>query len=90
MIAYIDMSKDHFGVESICRVLGATDRGFITSSGYRATKSRSVIPRALRDVVPMPVLNDLHKANYRVYGVAKMWHAMACAGWTIGRHQIAR
>ena len=29
MIAYIDMFRDRFGVESICRVLGATDRGFI-------------------------------------------------------------
>ncbi len=33
MIAFIDGYRDRFGVESICRVLGATERGFLTSRG---------------------------------------------------------
>ena len=40
MIRYIDMFRDRFGVEPICRGLGATDRGFLTSRGYRAAKAR--------------------------------------------------
>jgi len=71
MIAYIDMFRDRFGVESIWRVLGATDRGFITSRGYRAAKSRSARPRARRDAVLIPVLKEGHDANYRVLGCAK-------------------
>lgn len=89
MIRYIDMFRDRLGVEPICRVLGATDRGFITSRGYRAAKSRSASPRARRDAL-IPVLKEVHDTNYRVYGVRKMWHAVACAGWQIGRDQVAR
>ena len=48
MIAYIDVFRDRFGVESICRVLGATERGFITSGGYRAATSRPVSDRSRR------------------------------------------
>src|SRR5699024_5940108 len=29
-------------------------------------------------------------ANYGVYGVRKMWHAMRRAGWDVGRDQCAR
>src|SRR5699024_2992093 len=90
MIAYIDMFKDRFGVESICRVLGATDRGFITSRGYRAAKTRPASQRAQRDAALVPVVKELHRANYGVYGVRKMWHAMARAGWNVGRDQVAR
>ncbi len=90
MIAYIDMFRDRFGVESICRVLGATDRGFITSRGYRATKTRSASARSRRDAALIPVVKELHQANYGVYGVRKMWHAMARAGGDVGRDQVAR
>jgi len=90
MIRYIDMFRDRFGVESICRVLGATDRGFLTSRGYRAAKTRTPSARSVRDAVLIPVVKELHQANYGVYGVRKMWHAMARAGWEIGRDQVAR
>ena len=45
MIAYIDMYKDRFGVRPICRTLGATEGGFITSRGYRAAKTRPISDR---------------------------------------------
>ncbi|WGH90586.1 IS3 family transposase [Auritidibacter ignavus] len=90
MIAYIDMFRDRFGVESICRVLGATDRGFITSGGYRAAKARPASDRSRRDAALIPVVKELHQANYGVYGVRKMWHAMRRAGWDVGRDQVAR
>lgn len=90
MIRYIDMFRDRFGVEPICRVLSATDRGFITSRGYRAAKTRPASQRAQRDAALIPVVKDLHQANYGVYGVRKMWHAMTRAGWDVGRDQVAR
>jgi len=90
MIAYIDMFRDRFGVESICHVLGATDRGFITARGYRAAKARPASERSRRDAALIPVVKELHQANYGVYGVRKMWHAMTRAGWDVGRDQVAR
>lgn len=90
MIAYIDMFNDRFGVEPICSVLGTTVRGFMTSRGYRAAKARRVSARALRDATLFPARTDLHQANYGVYGVRKMWHAMGLAGWEVGRDQVAR
>src|SRR5699024_6391588 len=79
-----------FGVEPICRVLGATARGFLTSRGYRAAKTRPASERSHRDAALVPVVKDLHQANYGVYWVRKMWHAMARAGWDVGRDQVAR
>ena len=38
----------------------------------------------------MEELRRIHAENYSVYGVRKMHHAMARAGWEIGRDQVAR
>ncbi|WP_418001256.1 IS3 family transposase [Micrococcus lacusdianchii] len=35
-------------------------------------------------------IRRVHVANYSVYGIRKMHHAMARAGWEIGRDQVAR
>ena len=49
-IAYIDEYRGRFGVEPICRVLGASlEGGFITSRGYRLAKSRPASARSIRD-----------------------------------------
>ena len=90
MIAFIDEHRDQFGVEAICRTLRATECGFITSRGYRAAKTRPASARALRDVLLLEELRRIHMENYSVYGVRKMHHAMARAGWEIGRDQVAR
>ena len=90
MIRFIDTFRDRFGVEFFCRVLGATACGFITSRGYRAAKSRTPAARAIRDGLLVEEVKRLHAANYGVYGVRKMWHAMRRAGWDIGRDQTAR
>ena len=90
MIRFVDENRGQFGVEAICRTLGATECGFITSRGYRAAKSRPVSARSLRDAVLGEELRRIHAENYGVYGYRKMWHAMRRAGWEIGRDQVAR
>lgn len=90
MIRFIDKHRDQFGVEAICRTLGATQRGFITSRGYRAAKTRPASERTLRDAVLLEELCRIHAENYGVYGYRKMWHAMRRAGWVLGRDQVAR
>lgn|SRR5690606_14579700 len=90
MIAFIDRHRDHFGVEAICRVLGATERGFLTARGYRAAKQRPASARAVRDEVLVEEIRRIHAENYGVYGYRKMHHAMRRAGWEVGRDQTAR
>jgi len=90
MIAFIDEHRDRFGVEAICRTLGATACGFITSRAYRAAKTRPTSARALRDAILIEELRRIHAENYSVYGVRKMHHAMVRTGWQIGRDQTAR
>ena len=64
MIAYIDMYRDQFGVELICRTLAAREGGFITSRGYRAAKTRPACERQIRDRELTVVIKDLHARNY--------------------------
>lgn len=64
--------------------------GFLTSRGYRAAKARPASNRAVRDHLLIGELVRIHADNYSVYGVRKMWHAMARAGWSIGREQVRR
>ena len=90
MIAFIDMNREKFGVEAICRILGATEYGFITSRGYRASKIRPPSARSLRDEMLVEEVRRIHQENYSAYGVRKMWHAMRHAGWDVGRDQVAR
>lgn len=90
MIRYIDKYRDRFGVERICRVLSKADGGFITSRGYRAAKARIRSARDLKDDMLTPEIQRIHAANYSVYGVRKMWHALQREGWGVGRDQTAR
>jgi len=90
MIAFIDMMRHRFGVEAICRVLGATESGFITDRGYRAAKTRSPSARQLSDQLLGAEISRLHGENYGVYGVRKMHALMRRQGWVIGRDQTGR
>lgn len=90
MNRFIDMNRDDFGVEAICRVMRETECGFITSRAYRAAKTRPASARALRDRSLIPEIKRIHEQNYSVYGARKMWHAMRRAGWDLGRDQVAR
>ncbi|WP_414628638.1 IS3 family transposase [Trueperella sp.] len=91
MIAFIDEYRKRFLVEFICRVLGEhMIGGFITSGGYRLTKSRPASARSIPDRMLIDELRKIHARNYGVYGVGGMWHAARRAGWNIARDQVAR
>ena len=59
-------------------------------SSYYAAKTRTPSARAQRDEELIPRLVELWEANYRVYGVRKLWKAARRAGIAIGRDQTAR
>ena len=64
--------------------------GFITSRGHRQSKARGLSARRLRDGVLVERISAVHQANYGVYGVRKMWHALRREGIDIGREHTAR
>ena len=90
MIRYIDVYRDRFGVEPICRTLRTTEGGFMTARSYRAAKARPPSARMTRDKLLSAELTRLHAENYAVYGVRKMHALMVRQGWIVGRDQVAR
>ena len=91
MIRFIDEYRDRFSVEFICETLkNNREGGFITSRGYRQSKARGMSARRLRDGVLVERISAVHQANYGVYGVRKMWHALRREGIDIGREHTAR
>ena len=91
MIRFIDEYRNRFSVEFICKTLKKNRAGgFITSRGYRQSKARGVSARGLRDAVLVERISAIHRDNYGIYGVRKMWHALHRGGIDIGREQTAR
>lgn len=90
MIRFIDQMTDLFGVEAIRRVLGLAVRGFLTSRGYRAARTRILSARQLRDDLLTPELGRLPAENYGVYGRRKTHALLRRQGWVIGRDQTER
>jgi putative transposase len=75
LITYVDEHKAQFGVEPICTVL--TEAGAkIAPSTYYARHCRPPSKRAIADAALDERITALFEANYRVYGVRKMWRAL--------------
>jgi putative transposase len=70
--AFIDMHRDRFGVEPICRTLD------VSASAYhqRATGERSA-RRVLEDERLLGRIREVHEANYECYGYRRMWKALS-------------
>ncbi len=90
MITFIDEHRDRFGVEFGCRTLRAAVRGFLTSRGYRAAKTRSASVRQRRDELLVAEVQRLHAKHDGVYGRPKMHAVLRREGWEIGRDQTER
>jgi transposase InsO family protein len=90
MIRFVDEHRDRFGVEPIIGVLRGTDAGFLSVSGYYAAKARPPSARAVRDAVLCDRIALLHKENYGVYGVRKMYAALRRDNIEVGRDRVAR
>ena len=84
IVAFIDACKGTYGVEPICRVL--RDHNLpIAPSTYYAHKRRPRCARSLSDERLLPIVKDVHRDNFDVYGVRKMWHALRRKGEALGR-----
>ena len=83
IVGFIDENRA-LGVEPICKALQ------VAPSTYYARKVRQPSARRVRDAMLVAVLTTLWSANYRVYGVRKLWRAAQRAGHDVGRDQVAR
>ena len=94
IVAYIDAHKARFGVEPIRAVLSEHGMPIAPSTYYlhqaRAAAGCPVSATALDEAHLVNTVVDLHRANWGVYGVRKMWHALRRAGLVIGRDKTAR
>ncbi len=89
IVAYIDTYRDRFGVEPICAVL--SEHGTkIAPSTYYAHKTCPISPAASQEAYLVNAVVTLHRANWGVYGVRKLWHAARRAGLEVGRDQVGR
>jgi putative transposase len=89
IVAYIDAYRDRFGVEPICTVL--SEHGCqIAPSTYYARAQDPVTTAELTEAYLVNALVDLHRANWGVYGIRKLWVAARRAGLDVGRDQVAR
>ncbi len=84
MTRFIDEHRATFGVEPICRTLG------IAPSSYYAARARRPSTRAVRDAQLAVEVRRIHAVNFGVYGVRRMWAALAREGIEAGRDRVAR
>jgi transposase InsO family protein len=87
--AFISTYKSMFGVEPICRVL--KDHNVpIAPSTYYATNKRPPSARQKSDAHLLEVIKRVHRENFGVYGIRKIWHTLKREGLAVGRDQVAR
>ena len=84
MSAYIDGNRHRYRVEPICRVLQFAPRT------YYAIKARPPSARALRDAELKPQIARVHRDNFGVYGVDKVWAQLNREGVRVARCTVAR
>lgn len=90
MIAFVDAHRGRFGVEPICRVLGAHGVQ-IAPSTYYAAKSRPPSARQQRDA---ELLVEIRRVFFEVgrglYGARKVWHQLRREGQVVARCTVER
>ena len=84
MSRYIDAHRERFGVEPICRTLQ------VAPSTYYAIKHRQRSARCIRDDALKPEIGRVHRENFSVYGVEKIWRQLVREGIEVGRDRVAR
>jgi len=84
MSVFIDEHREAFGVECICRTLGAS------ASAYYERRSGRRSARAIEDERLLGVIRKTHAGNYSAYGYRRTWKALLRAGERVPRCQVQR
>src|SRR5207249_4656058 len=89
MIAFIDDHRGAYGVEPICRVLPIAPATYRTHAARRADPAK-LPARSRRDLVLAAEIQRVFEANFRVYGVRKVWRQLGREGIRAARCTVAR
>ena len=89
MIAFVDDHRAIYGVEPICTLLPIAPSTYYARAARRADPDK-LPPRAKRDAVLKTEIRRVFEANFRVYGVRKIWRQLAREGIVAARCTIAR
>jgi len=89
MTSFIDEHRAEYGVEPICRVLPIAPSTYHERVAQRRDPSR-LSPRAQRDAAMKPEVRRVFDANFKVYGVRKVWRQMQREGFDIARCTVER
>jgi len=84
MSAFIETHRADFGVECICRTLGAS------ASAYYRRRSGPPSRRAVEDERLLAVIRHTHANNYEAYGYRRTWKALRRAGEQAPRCRVQR
>ncbi len=89
MIAFIDDHRGDLGVEPICRYLPIAPSTYYDHLAKRADPER-LSDRAKRDEDLCPEIQRVFEANFKVYGVRKVWRQMRREGFDVARCTVER
>ena len=89
MIAFIDDHRAGFGVEPICRVLPIAPSTYHGHVARRADAGKAPA-RVRRDAFLREEIRRVWEANFRVYGVRKVWRQLGREGIAVARCTVAR
>ena len=89
MIAFIDNHREAHGVEPICKVLPIAPSTYHDHVAKRIDPSR-LSARAKRDEALKDEVRRVFEANFRVYGVRKVWRQLQREGFDVARCTVAR
>jgi putative transposase len=83
-VSFINQNKERFGVEPICQTLE------VAPSTYYAAASRPASARRRRDEELKAEISRIHRDNFDVYGVEKVWKQLKREGIACGRDRADR
>jgi hypothetical protein len=89
MIAFIDDHRAAHGVEPICRMLPIAPSTYYEHAARRADPSK-LPDRAKRDAELCGQIQRVWDANFRVYGVRKVWRQLRREGTSVARRTVER
>jgi len=89
MIAFIDDQRAVHGVEPICKVLPIAPSTYHAHVAQRRDPLR-LSARARRDAALRIEVRRVFEANFRVYGVRKVWRQLQREGFDVARCTVAR
>ena len=81
---FIGAHRERWGVEPICKALQ------VAPSTYDAAVSRPLSARRHRDERLTIEIGRVHRENFGVYGIEKVWHQLNREGHQVGRDRVAR